>query len=157
MNSKNMKGNDKNGERKQRAIDSVDHHRQQSKRTRIGARSPHRTADAPSLGLFLFGERNRRGDETCHTELLDNFLGQIPVEELISYLEAYPLHLLARYSDKVACYDTMYIVSELPLEEQYVSAQKSSPPTVAFPAAKNRQGGPVDGKRRVEGAKRTHS
>lgn len=140
MNSKNMKGNDKNGERKQRAIDSVAHHRQQSKRTRIGARSPHQTADALSLGLFLFGERNRRGDGTCHTELLDNFLGQIPMEELISYLEAYPLRLLARCSDKVACYDTMYIVSELPLEEQYVSAQKSSPPDCGVPCCEKSTG-----------------
>lgn len=82
----------------------------------------YRMSVYPKGGRTLFD--GYRGEKVL---LLDNFLGQIPVEELISYLEAYPLRLPARYSDKVACYDTVWIVSELPLEEQYVSVQRSSP------------------------------
>ncbi len=59
--------------------------------------------------------------------LLDNFYGQIDMGELVSYLEAYPLALPARYSNKVACYDTVYIVSEIPLWEQYAMARRSNP------------------------------
>ena len=33
----------------------------------------------------------------------------------------------ARYSDRVACFNVVYITSNLPLEKQYVKIQKDAP------------------------------
>ena len=48
---------------------------------------------------------------------------------MLNYLDVYPLHLPAQYSDRMACYTTVYITSNLPLEEQYRSAQEYKPET----------------------------
>ena len=48
---------------------------------------------------------------------------------MLSYLDIYPVYLPARYSDRVACYDTVYITSNLPLEQQYVIEQTDRPET----------------------------
>ena len=61
--------------------------------------------------------------------VFEEFSGQIPIEEMLNYLDVYPLHLPARYSDRMACYTTVYITSNLPLEEQYRSAQEYKPET----------------------------
>ena len=42
----------------------------------------------------------------------------------ISYLDIYPLDLPCRYQDKIAQYDTVYIITNIPLEKQYVETQK---------------------------------
>ena len=61
--------------------------------------------------------------------VFEEFDSQIPIEEMLNYLDVYPLHLPARYSDRMACYTTVYITSNLPLEEQYRSAQEYKPET----------------------------
>lgn len=43
---------------------------------------------------------------------------------MLNYLDIYPLTLPARYSDRVACYSTVYITSNIPLEEQYREIQR---------------------------------
>lgn len=43
---------------------------------------------------------------------------------MLNYLDIYPLTLPARYSDRVACYTTVYITSNIPLEEQYQEIQR---------------------------------
>lgn len=43
---------------------------------------------------------------------------------MLNYLDIYPLMLPARYGDKVACYETVYIVSNWSLEQQYETVQK---------------------------------
>ena len=57
----------------------------------------------------------------------EGFLGQIPLADLLIYLDRHPLMLPARYSDRVACYTTVYIVSNVPLEEQYTVEQRINP------------------------------
>ena len=44
--------------------------------------------------------------------IFDNFSGLIPINEMLTYLEGYPLHLPARFQDRIACYTTVYIISE---------------------------------------------
>lgn len=44
--------------------------------------------------------------------VFDNFTGLIPINEMLTYLEGYPLHLPARFQDRIACYTTVYIISE---------------------------------------------
>ena len=43
---------------------------------------------------------------------------------MLNYLDIYPLTLPARYTDRVACYTTVYITSNVPLSEQYMDIQR---------------------------------
>lgn len=61
--------------------------------------------------------------------VFEEFSGQIPIEDMLNYLDIYPLSLPARYNDKTACYTTVYITSNLPLEKQYRSEQWDRPET----------------------------
>ena len=61
--------------------------------------------------------------------VFEEFASQIPVEEMLNYLDIYPLMLPARFNDKVACYDTVYITSNIPLEQQYIDVQTNKPET----------------------------
>ena len=56
--------------------------------------------------------------------VFEEFRSQIPIAEMLSFLDIYPLMLPARYNDRVACYRTVYIVSNIPLKEQYVCEQR---------------------------------
>nr|WP_106780827.1 hypothetical protein [Lysinibacillus timonensis] len=55
------------------------------------------------------------------------YASQFNIQDMNNYLDGYPLVLPCRYSDKQACYTKAIIISNLPLEEQYVSEQKSMP------------------------------
>lgn len=48
---------------------------------------------------------------------------------MLNYLDIYPLMLPARYNDRVACYTTVYITSNVSLEEQYTDVQLSQKET----------------------------
>lgn len=56
--------------------------------------------------------------------VFEEFNSQIPIEEMLNYLDIYPLYLPARYSDKVACYTKVYITSNSPLSAQYAYEQR---------------------------------
>lgn len=51
--------------------------------------------------------------------VFEEFHSQIPLPDMLSYLDRYPLMLPARYSDRVACYTHVYLISNLSLMEQY--------------------------------------
>lgn len=61
--------------------------------------------------------------------VFEEFNSQIPIEEMLNYLDVHPVELPARYNDKVACYTKVYITSNIPLEQQYMSVQESRPET----------------------------
>ena len=61
--------------------------------------------------------------------VLEEFHSQIPINAMLNYLDVYPLMLPARYSDRVACYTTVYITSNIPLEQQYTDVQRNKPET----------------------------
>ncbi len=64
----------------------------------------------------------------AHTVVVfEEFHSQISMSEMLNYLDIYPIMLPARYQNKVACFDTVYITSNLPLEEQYKSIQVNEP------------------------------
>ena len=56
--------------------------------------------------------------------VLEEFHSQIPISAMLNYLDIYPLTLPARYTDRVACYTTVYITSNIPLSEQYMDIQR---------------------------------
>lgn len=61
--------------------------------------------------------------------VFEEFASQVPIEDMLSFLDIYPVYLPARYSDRVACFTTVYITSNLPLEQQYVMEQMEHPET----------------------------
>ena len=56
--------------------------------------------------------------------VLEEFYSQIPIETMLNLLDIYPLTLPARYSDRIACYTTVYLTSNIPLEGQYPDIQR---------------------------------
>ena len=61
--------------------------------------------------------------------VFEEFHSQVPIDAMLNYLDIYPLMLPARYNDRVACYTTVYITSNLPLEGQYEEIQLFKPET----------------------------
>ena len=51
--------------------------------------------------------------------VFEEFHSQVPIEEMLNFLDIYPIFLPARYNDKVACFTKVYITSNLPIDAQY--------------------------------------
>ena len=67
--------------------------------------------------------------------LFDEFRSSLPLSEMLKYLEGYPVMLPCRYADKVACFTQVYIISNIPLSEQYRNIQTEEPESwLAFKA-----------------------
>lgn len=56
--------------------------------------------------------------------ILDEYRSQFPMFSMLNYLDGYPLSLPARYANKVACFETVYIISNISLSEQYMNIQR---------------------------------
>lgn len=61
--------------------------------------------------------------------LLDEFGSSVKIRDMLNWLDGYPLMLPCRYTNRVACYTKVYIISNLCLSQQYVDVQVSSPET----------------------------
>jgi hypothetical protein len=60
---------------------------------------------------------------------LDEFRSSLPIGDMLNYLDGYPMSLPARYANRVACYETVYIVSNIDLKDQYPNVQVDEPAT----------------------------
>lgn len=54
----------------------------------------------------------------------DEFRSSLMIGDMLNYLDGYPISLPARYANRVACYETVYIVSNIDLERQYPTVQQ---------------------------------
>lgn len=54
----------------------------------------------------------------------DEFRSSLRLRDMLQYCDIYPIELPARYSNKFACYNTVYIVSNWSLEKQYSELQQ---------------------------------
>ena len=72
------------------------------------------------------GKNGVRFDSYHGQEVLvfEEFHSQIPISAMLNYLDIYPIILPARYNDRVACYTTVYLTSNIPLEAQYQEIQR---------------------------------
>lgn len=61
-----------------------------------------------------------RGQEVI---VFEEFRGSFKIQDMLNYLDGYPLLLPARYFDRVACYTKVYIISNIDLMEQYRNVQ----------------------------------
>lgn len=51
--------------------------------------------------------------------VFEEFRSDLPIGNMLNYLDIYPLQLPARYNNRQACYNFVYIVSNWQLEDQY--------------------------------------
>lgn len=83
--------------------------------------------------------------------LLEEFNSQLPIQLMLNILDGYPLMLPCRYADKTACYIKVYIISNLPITEQYPYEMLNQPEvwnafkrrihkTIKFPLPDNTDG-----------------
>lgn len=57
--------------------------------------------------------------------VLDEFTGRIDLPFLNNLLDRYPVDLPARFSNRTACFEEVYIISNLPLHELYKDEQNT--------------------------------
>lgn len=60
---------------------------------------------------------------------LDEFRSSLLIGDMLDYLDGYPLALPARYANRQACYEKVYIISNIDLREQYPNVQTNEPAT----------------------------
>lgn len=61
--------------------------------------------------------------------IFEEFRSNLPISDMLIYLDGYPTVLPSRYNDKQACYTTVYIITNIPLENQYPNIQREEPET----------------------------
>lgn len=61
--------------------------------------------------------------------VLDEYRSQLKISEMLNILDGYPLELRCRYSNKIACFTKVYIISNIELKEQYSNIQVHEPAT----------------------------
>lgn len=61
--------------------------------------------------------------------VFEEFRGLFKISDMLNYLDGYPLMLSSRYNNKVACFTKVYIITNLPLDEQYKNIQEDYPST----------------------------
>lgn len=56
--------------------------------------------------------------------VFEEFRSSLKIQDMLNYLDGYPLDLPCRYNNKVACFTKVYILSNIPLELQYMEIQR---------------------------------
>ena len=54
----------------------------------------------------------------------DEFRSSLKIKDMLMYCDIYPIELPSRYTNKFACYNKVYIISNWDLEKQYPEIQK---------------------------------
>lgn len=58
--------------------------------------------------------------------IFEEFRSSIRLSEMLTYLEGYPIELPCRYANKIACFTKVYIITNIPIGEQYPAVQMDS-------------------------------
>lgn len=56
--------------------------------------------------------------------IFEEFRSSLKIQDMLNFLDGYPLELPCRYSNKIACYTKVFIITNISLEQQYESVQK---------------------------------
>lgn len=65
---------------------------------------------------------NYKGEDIL---VLEEFRSSFRLQDMLNYLDGYPLQLPCRYADKAACYTKVYIITNIPFEQQFETLQKT--------------------------------
>lgn len=61
--------------------------------------------------------------------IFEEFRSSLKIQDMLNLLDGYPLELPCRYSNKIACYRKIFIITNIDLDEQYESVQEEYPET----------------------------
>ncbi|MCL2861877.1 MAG: replication protein [Firmicutes bacterium] len=61
--------------------------------------------------------------------VFEEYRSSFKIEDMLNYLDGYPLMLPSRYNNKEACYTKVYITTNWTLEQQYKNVQSEHPTT----------------------------
>lgn len=61
--------------------------------------------------------------------IFEEFRSSFKIQELLNYLDGYPLELPCRYANKIACYTKVFLITNIPFEQQYETIQYTNPET----------------------------
>ena len=61
--------------------------------------------------------------------IFEEFRSSLPIEDMLKYLDGYPVELPARYMNRVACFTKVFIITNIDIREQYPNMQKIQPET----------------------------
>ena len=61
--------------------------------------------------------------------VFEEFFDSIRIQDMLTYLDGYPLELPCRYNNKIACYTKVYILSNVPFDQQYRDVFREYPET----------------------------
>lgn len=61
--------------------------------------------------------------------IFEEFNSNFKIQDMLIYLDGYPVELPCRYVNKVACFTKVYIISNVDLTQQYLKVQSESPET----------------------------
>lgn len=65
--------------------------------------------------------------------IFEEFRSSFTIQDMLNYLDGYPLELPCRYNNKFACFTKVYIITNIPVSQQYTGVQIDYPSTwVAF-------------------------
>lgn len=61
--------------------------------------------------------------------VFEEFRSSLKIQDMLSFLDGHPLELPCRYHNKIACYETVYLITNIPIYRQYETVQKEFPST----------------------------
>lgn len=61
--------------------------------------------------------------------IFEEFRSSLKIQDMLNFLDGYPVELPCRYTNKIACFTKVYIITNIPLKEQYANVQRESPET----------------------------
>lgn len=56
--------------------------------------------------------------------IFEEFRSSLKIQDMLNYLDGYPLELPCRYANKIACFTKVYIITNIPLSDQYENMQR---------------------------------
>lgn len=61
--------------------------------------------------------------------VFEEFRSSLRIDDMLKYLDGYPVEIPCRYANKIACFTKVYIISNIALTEQYPNVQKGQTET----------------------------
>lgn len=61
--------------------------------------------------------------------VFEEFRSSLKIQDMLNYLDGYPLSLPSRYANRQACFVIVYIITNIGIEEQFASVQENHPET----------------------------
>lgn len=61
--------------------------------------------------------------------IFEEFRSNLRIDDMLKYLDGYPVEFPARYVNKVACFTKVYIITNIDIREQYPNVQEQQPVT----------------------------